>query len=613
MKRSLLFIVCLLCISAVYATDISRLEPACWWVGMKNPELQIMVYGKNIASSQVHIDYTGVRVKEVVGVENPNYLFIYLDISKEASPGIMNLVFQKGKKKEIRTFELKERSKKPGAAGFSSADVMYLITPDRFANADPSNDNLDDVKTNRSGAWARHGGDLRGIINKLDYIRDLGFTTIWLNPVLENRMPGGSYHGYAITDFYRVDPRFGTNDEYCELIDKAHKKGMKVVMDMIFNHCGSSHWWLKDFPCSDWLNHQDNFVQTNHFKWTLMDVHAPKSERETLVNGWFGRGMPDLNQKNRHLARYLIQNSIWWIEYARIDGIRQDTHPYADYDFMSTWCKEVEKEYPDFNIVGEAWYPRGSASAWWQKDSKMNESNSNLKTVMDFDLTFTCQKAFGDVCSSNEGSEAGLFKIYEVIAQDFMFPDPNNVLIFLDNHDLGRFMQKGESDLRRYKQAIAFLLTTRGIPQIYYGTEILMSGTKAEGDGVIRSDFLGGWVGDPKDAFTPEGRTDLQNEAWNYMRKLLNWRQRCDAVKEGKLIHYTPDRSGCYVYARVKDNKTVLVLMNGTDQTQTLDMNRFNEVVKDHKSGKDVITDTTVAIDTAVQIPARGVYVLEIV
>lgn len=258
MKRSLLFIVCLLCISAVYATDISRLEPACWWVGMKNPELQIMVYGKNIASSQVHIDYPGVRVKEVVGVENPNYLFIYLDISKEASPGTMNLVFQKGKKKEIRTFELKERSKKPGAAGFSSADVMYLITPDRFANADPSNDNLDDVKTNRSGDWARHGGDLRGIINKLDYIRDLGFTTIWLNPVLESRMPGGSYHGYAITDFYRVDPRFGTNEEYCELIDKAHKKGMKVVMDMIFNHCGSSHWWLKDFPTSDWLNHQDN-------------------------------------------------------------------------------------------------------------------------------------------------------------------------------------------------------------------------------------------------------------------------------------------------------------------------------------------------------------------
>ena len=303
----------------------------------------------------------------------------------------------------------------------------------------------------------------------------------------------------------------------------------------------------------------------------------------------------------------------WWIEYSQIDGIRQDTHPYADYDFMATWCKEVENEYPDFNIVGEAWYPRGTASAWWQRDSKMNESNSNLKTVMDFDLTFTCQKAFGDACSSREGFEAGLFKIYEVIAQDFLFPDPNNVLVFLDNHDLGRFMQKGESDLRRYKQAIAFLLTTRGIPQIYYGTEILMSGTKAEGDGIIRTDFPGGWAGDPKDAFTPEGRTDLQNQAWDYMRKLLNWRQRCDAVKEGKLIHYTPDKSGCYVYARVKDNKTVLVLMNGTDQNQTLDMNRFHEVVKDYRSGKDIITDTIVAIDTAVHIPARGVYILELV
>ena len=425
-------------------------------------------------------------------------------------------------------------------------------------------------------------------------------------------MPGGSYHGYDITDFYQVDPRFGTNEEYCELVDKAHEKGLKVVMDMIFNHCGSSHWWLKDFPSSDWLNNQENYVQTNHYKWTIMDVHAPKSEKDILVNGWFTRGMPDLNQKNKHLARYLVQNSIWWIEYARIDGIRQDTHPYADSEFMAAWCKEVENEYPDFNIVGEAWYPRGTASAWWQRDSKLNESNSNLKTVMDFDLTFTCQKAFVDECSSSEGSEAGLFKIYEVIAQDFMFSDPNNILTFLDNHDLGRFMQKGESDLRRYKQAIAFLLTTRGIPQIYYGTEILMYGTKAEGDGVIRTDFPGGWSGDPKNAFTAEGRTDLQNEAWNYMKKLLNWRKGCDAVKEGKLIHYTPDQSGCYVYARIKGDKTVLVLMNGTNQNKALDMKRFHEVIKDSRSGKDVITETTVPVDGTVEIPARGVYVLEL-
>ena len=529
---------------AAQAMEIKKVAPSFWWAGMKNPELQILLYGENLALSDVSVSGEGIFLKETVRQDNPNYLLLYLDLS-EAKAQTFQILLKNGKKKLQVPYELKSRMRRgEDVKGFTSEDVLYLIMPDRFANGNPENDVVGEMrekKVDRTDSFARHGGDIQGISNHLDYIADLGVTAIWLNPTQENDMESGSYHGYAITDYYQIDKRFGSNEDFCALVEKAHEKNLKVVMDMIFNHCGSSHWWLKDFPSSDWLNNQDNFVQTNHFKWTLMDVHAPQSEREILVNGWFGRGMPDLNQKNRHLARYLIQNSIWWIEYSRIDGIRQDTHPYADYDFMATWCKEVENEYPDFNIVGEAWYPRGTASAWWQRDSKMNESNSNLKTVMDFDLTFTCQKAFGDACSSREGFEAGLFKIYEVIAQDFLFPDPNNVLVFLDNHDLGRFMQKGESDLRRYKQAIAFLLTTRGIPQIYYGTEILMSGTKAEGDGIIRTDFPGGWAGDPKDAFTPEGRTDLQNQAWDYMRKLLNWRQRCDAVKEGKLIHYTPD------------------------------------------------------------------------
>ncbi len=485
MKRISLFILltCFVCNLTAFS-QITRIEPAFWWTGMKNSELQIMVYGPDIAKKQVSITYPGVRVKEVVGVESPNYLFLYLEITDTAQPGAVPIVFSEGKKSFTYSYELKQRKKLKGAGGFTPADVMYLITPDRFANADPSNDNLDDVKVDRERPNARHGGDIRGIINQLDYIEDLGFTTIWLNPVLENRMPGGSYHGYSITDFYNVDPRFGTNEEYCELIDKAHNKGMKVVMDMIFNHCGSAHWWLQDFPSSDWLNNPDDFVQTTHYKWVLMDIHAPESEKDILVNGWFSRGMPDLNQRNRHLATYLIQNSIWWIEYSEIDGIRQDTHPYADYDFMARWCKEIEDEYPDFNIVGEAWYPRGTASAWWQRDSKNNDNNSNLKTVMDFDLTFTAQKAFFEESNTREGHEAGLFKIYEVITQDFLYPDPDNILTFLDNHDLGRFMTKDETDLRRYKQALAFLLTTRGIPQIYYGTEILMSGEKARATAV---------------------------------------------------------------------------------------------------------------------------------
>lgn len=612
---------CILAFFAPYAyaqkpaqSKISRIEPAFWWTGMKNSELQILLYGNDIAKSTVKLNYTGVRIKEVVQVDNPNYLFVYLEIQDNAQPGTMQIELTDGKKTIRQPFELKSRETRPGAMGFSPADVMYLITPDRFANAVPENDNLDTVKVNRQRPHSRHGGDLRGIINKLDYIDNLGFTTIWLNPVLENRMPGGSYHGYSITDFYKVDPRFGSNEEYCELIDKAHSKGMKVVMDMIFNHCGSAHWWMKDMPSADWLNNPDNFVQTTHYKWTLMDIHAPGSEKDILVNGWFSRGMPDLNQRNRHLATYLIQNSIWWIEYSRIDGIRQDTHPYADYDFMARWCKEVEDEYPDFNIVGEAWYPRITASAWWQRNSPNNDNNSNLKTVMDFDLTFTAQNAFTDESSSREGSEAGLFKLYEVIAQDYLFANPDNILTFLDNHDLGRFMTKDETDLKRYKQAIAFLLTTRGVPQIYYGTEILMVGGKSEGDGSIRKDFPGGWPGDPVDAFTREGRTPLQNEAWDYLQKILQWRKTSTPVKEGKLIHYTPDRTGCYVYARIKDEQTVLVMLNGTDSEQQLPMQRFHEVIGTYRTGKDLITGQTIPVSVTdnVPLPPRSVYIIEL-
>ena len=612
MKRGVLIILMALSAIVGYAIDVQRVEPANWWVGMENHELQVLLYGKDIAKSDVSISYPGVTLKEVAKVENPNYLFLYLDIDDNAKAGTINIVLKEGKKQLKQPFELRERNRKVGAQGFSTADVIYLITPDRFANGNPQNDNLGEVMVNRQRSGARHGGDIRGIIDHLDYIQELGFTTIWLNPILENNQPGGSYHGYAITDYYNVDPRFGTNEEYVELIDKAHAKGMKVVMDMIFNHSGSSHWWMKDMPSHDWLNNPDEYVQTTHFKWTLMDVHAPQSEKDILVNGWFTRGMPDLNQRNRHLARYLIQNSIWWIEYARIDGIRQDTHPYADYYFMTEWCEEVEKQYPDFNIVGEAWYPRGTASAWWQRNNRINNNNTKLKTVMDFDLAFTSSKAFIDESNSSEGSEAGLFKLYEVIAQDFLFPDPNNILVFLDNHDLGRFSLKEDKDLNKYKQAIAFLATTRGIPEIYYGTEILMTGTKKEGDGVIRTDFPGGWEGDARNAFTAAGRTDKENEAWNYMKTLLNWRKQSKPVTEGKLVHYTPDRSGCYVYARIGGGNTVLVLMNGTDVDKALDMKRFHEVVQNYTNGVDVVTGQNINLAQPVNIPARGVYVLDL-
>lgn len=616
MKKLLFIILAHLCLLPVSAKEITRLEPAFWWVGMKNPELQLLVYGPHIAECTVKVEYPGVRLKEVIQVENPNYLFLYLDIDPATPPGTMDLVFSEGKKSFIQTYELKPRSTAPGAMGFTPADAIYLITPDRFANGNLSNDKLDDVAVDRTNPYARHGGDLAGIADRLDYIADLGFTTIWLNPVLENRQPGGSYHGYAITDFYKVDPRFGTNEAYCSLIDKAHEKGLKVVMDMIFNHCGSAHWWMKDFPTPDWLNHQDNFQQTTHFLWPILDVHAPQSEIDAAANGWFGRGMPDLNQRNRHLSTYLIQNSIWWIEYARIDGIRQDTHPYADYDFMARWCKAVEEEYPDFNIVGEAWYSKVLPVAWWQKNSKISPRESYLKTVMDFGLTFTCQEVFTveeqEKKALNPGHFDGLGKLYELIAQDFVYADLENILIFLDNHDLSRFMKKDETDLRRYKQALAFLLTTRGIPQIYYGTELLMTGEKSEGDGLLRKDFPGGWPDDPVDAYTREGRTALQNEAWDYMQKLLVWRKNNQAISEGKLVHYTPDKSGCYVYARIKDNTRVLVIMNGTEKAQTLSMERFKEVLGSSTAGKEIISSDLLQVNEKIDIPAKGVYIIEL-
>lgn len=599
------------CIINASAVEITHIDPSFWWIGMKNTELQIMVSGKDISSSTVTINYPGIKVKEIAKVENPDYLFIYLNIAESAKPGIINIEFAEGDKKTVKPFELKARNQKPGAMGFSPSDVLYLITPDRFANGDPSNDNLEGAVTNRQRSGSRHGGDIRGIINNMDYLQDLGITTIWLNPVQKNG--SNSYHGYAITDFYDVDPRYGTCKEYIEMIDNAHNRGMKVVMDMIFNHSASGHWWMADLPTGDWYNNNNTYVQTNHSKWTVIDIHAPESEKKQFTDGWFTRGMPDLNQRNKHLATYLIQNSIWWIEYTRIDGIRQDTHPYADYDFMARWCREVTNEYPDFNIVGESWYPSGPGfTAWWQQNSKVNNKNSYLKTVMDFNLTFICQQAFTDENVSSDGKSKGLFKIYESLAQDFLYTDLKNILIFLDNHDLGRFSLKEDADLRKYKQGIAFLLTTRGIPQIYYGTEIAMTGTKEEGDGSIRKDFPGGWKEDTVSAFKAEGRTPVQNEAWDYMQKLLRWRKGNKAVTEGSLIHYAPNNNGCYVYARIKDDMTSLIILNGSNKDQILKMDRYGDVLGSHNKGVDVISGQEVDLTSQINVPARGVFVMDL-
>ena len=609
MRKNLLLslIICLLFPGFISAKGITA-EPAFWWSGMKNPELQLMVYGENIASFRPSVSYPGVKLKSSVALESPNYLLVYLDV-ENAQPGSFDITFTKDKKQIKMPYELKARKKDAcKIKGFDSSDVLYLIMPDRFANGDPSNDNLvmkTAYKTDRNDPSARHGGDLAGIEKHLDYIEDLGVTAIWLNPVLENDMQGGSYHGYATTNYYRVDPRFGTNEDYVRLIDKTHAKGMRVVMDMIFNHCGSDHIWMKDVPSKDWFNNLDKYVETSHVKEVYFDPYASEYDTKRMVDGWFVPSMPDLNQRNPHVATYLIQNSIWWIEYSGVDGIRQDTYPYADYKMMVDWCNAIYREYPDYNIVGEAWMNQTMGTAFWQKDSKLNErGNTMLKSVMDFRLMGLSHSAFF-------GDAGGMQALYEHLAYDYAYADIYNVLRFLDNHDTDRFLPAMPEKLDAFKQGIAFMLTIPGIPQFYYGTELLMNGTKQKGDGYIRLDVPGGWPGDAVNQFEASGRTDIQNEAWNYMQKLLKWRKGNEVIAKGKMKHFVP-QNGVYVYARNLNGKLVVVIMNGNAKESVLPLDRYDEILKGYTSGKDVITGKVVSLQKELTLGAKDVLVLEL-
>ncbi len=577
------------------AMEIKKVAPSFWWAGMKNPELQILLYGEDLALSDVSVSGEGIYLKETVRQDNPNYLLLYLDLS-EAKAQTFQILLKYGKKKLQIPYELKSRVRRgEDVKGFTSEDVLYLIMPDRFANGNPENDVVDGMrekKIDRADAFARHGGDIQGISNHLDYIADLGVTAIWLNPTQENDMESGSYHGYAITDYYQIDRRFGSNEDFCALVEKAHERNLKVVMDMIFNHCGSENYLFKDKPSKEWFNYHSNYVQTSFKTVSVMDIHTSAYEKKIATDGWFTSVMPDFNQRNRHVARYLIQSSIWWIEYAGINGIRQDTHPYADFDFMSQWCKEVLDEYPYFNIVGETWLNSNVLVSYWQKNSKLAAPlNSNLPTVMDFPLQALMNQAFDEETGEWGG---GLYKLYDYQTQDLVYANPMNLLTFLDNHDTSRFAQTDEmaKNLKRYKQAMVFLLTTRGIPQIYYGTEILMIGDKGKGDGDLRKDFPGGWQGDTRNCFVENGRTEQENEAFEFTRQLLNWRKGNQVIGKGSLKHYSI-QNGVYVYQREFNGKSVVVIMNGTDDSKELDLAPYQEILPrentlDILTGKDV-------------------------
>ena len=612
-KNSLLLLLFVFLMQSAFAIEIKTVDPAFWWAGMKNKELQVLIYGDNISKSDVSITAKTARLKETVRLESSNYLILYLDLS-EAQPEKFDILLQAGKQKKVIPYELKER--KPGSServGFNASDVLYLIMPDRFANGDTSNDVIPGMwesKVDRNGQYARHGGDFKGISDHMDYIHDLGVTAIWLNPTLENDMPEGSYHGYATTDYYKVDRRFGSNQEFVDLVDKAHSKGMKVVMDMIFNHCGSYHHFFTDKPSRDWFNYPDKYIQTSYKTTTQHDPYVSAADKELAIDGWFVETMPDLNQRNQHVAKYLIQNSIWWIEYSGLDGIRQDTHPYADFDMMAQWCKEITDEYPDFNIVGETWLNNNVAISFWQKDSKLAAPrNSNLRSVMDFPLSYIMGTAFDEETTP---WDRGLSRIYEYLGQDFVYADPMELLIFLDNHDTSRFYTSVEqtSNLNRYKQAIAFLLTIRGIPQIYYGTEILMAADKSEGDGYLRRDFPGGWPGDAVNAFNADGRTVQQNEAFDFMRKLLNWRKGNEAIAKGTLKHFAP-MNNVYVYERKFNDKSVVVMLNGLNSERTIELTQYKEVLPKNQA-KDIISEKMINLGgETLTISPRGVLVLE--
>ena len=614
MKQTLLIIMAVLSFlgfKTPVQASIKKVAPTFWWAGMKNTELQVLLYGEDISSSDVSLTSSDVYLKEVVRQANSNYLILYLDL-KEARPQKFDIVLKKGRKVTKVPYELKERiCRGTDIEGFTSSDVLYLIMPDRFANGNPDNDVIPGMlenKVDRNEQFGRHGGDFKGISEHLDYISDLGVTAIWLNPTQENDMKDGSYHGYAITDYYQIDRRFGTNEEFCNLVNEAHGKGLKVVMDMIFNHCGSENYLFKDRPQDDWFNFRSNYVQTSFKTASVMDIHASDYEKAIATDGWFTQVMPDLNQRNRHVARYLIQSSIWWIEYAGINGIRQDTHPYADYNFMSTWCKEVLEEYPHFNIVGETWLNSNVLVSYWQKDSKLAApKNSNLPTVMDFPLTDLMGKAFDEETTEWSG---GLYRLYDYHTQDLVYANPMNLLIFLDNHDTSRFCKNEEDakNIARYKQAITYLLTTRGIPQIYYGTEILMAADKSEGDGCLRRDFPGGWKGDKVNCFTAEGRTDLQNEAFDYTRKLLNFRKGNEAICKGTMKHFSICK-GVYVYERKYNDKSVVVFMNGTDEKQTLSLVPYREILPS-SSATDFISGKNVVLDEEITLGSRETLLL---
>jgi glycosidase len=597
---------------SIAAPVIERVEPRSWWVGMKDERLQLLVHGPSVAGLEPSLRHPGVTLEGVERVANANYLFVNLRISSQAPPGEMQIEFRRaGRKVASHAYPLLARA--PGSAdrrGFGPGDVIYLVMPDRFANGDPANDavrGMGDV-VDRSQPLARHGGDLRGIIDRLDYIAGMGFTQLWLNPALENNQPEASYHGYAITDFYRVDPRLGTNESFRQLADEARSRGIGLIMDVVLNHSGSNHWWRHDPPTDDWFNEAGKSIPATHMKEVLQDIHAADADRRAFTDAWFVPTMPDLNQRNRLLATYLIQNSIWWVEYAGLSGLRVDTYPYSDRGFLSEWSRRLTEEYPRLGIVGEVWSSAPQVVAHWQRGGKPQDGSvSYLPGLFDFPL----QEAMIKGLNEPEGSGTGLRRIYHALTADGLYADPDQLVVFHDNHDISRTLTAlgDRQDLNR--MALAFVLTTRGIPQIFYGTEVLMRNPGTEDHGAIRSDFPGGWPGDSTDAVSGRGLAPDAAALQRDLRQLLQWRRNSPAIREGRLTQYVPS-DGTYVYFRQHPQQTVMVILNKNETAHTLDLARFSESIGAATRGVDVLSGEVRPLAQSLQVAPRSATILEL-
>ena len=617
-----------LCMQAA-TLKVDRIEPTHWYVGLDKavPSAQLMVYGAGIRDAEVTTKYPGVTIDSLVRLDSPNYLLVYINTSG-AQPGTMELNFKLGKAKKTVKYDLKARDMSGDQRmGFTNADVLYMLMPDRFADGNTQNNVVNGMRSStcdRKRPSVRHGGDLEGIRQHLDYLNQLGVTALWFTPVLENDSPEGpyndTYHGYATTNYYRVDPRFGTNDEYRQLVKEAHTKGLKVVMDMIFNHCGFEHPWVADMPSNDWFNLHEwlkeskgssdsrgtSFLQTSYRLAPVLDPYASEVDKKETVQGWFVSTMPDLNQNNVHVMNYLIQNSIWWIEAVGIDGIRMDTYPYAYDKPMARWMKTLNKEYPHFNVVGETWFEQPAYTAAWQHDSKIAKHDSHLKTVMDFSFYAMVDSAS---IENTDGQWRGFNRVYNSLAFDYLYPNPSSVMAFIENHDTDRFLGEGH-DAKKLKQALALLLTINRIPQLYYGTEVLMNGTKRITDGYVRKDFVGGFPGDSRNAFTAEGRTAEENDMFNWLSTVLHWRQGNKCITKGKQTQFIPF-NGIYVVARQHAGRTVMTIVNGTQQERALPVARYAEIIGNHTTATDVPTKRSVNLTSDITLEPRGTLILD--